>query len=76
MGAGACQLVAIVLLWNSHGFKYGGRKTLVILFMLAALVLAGFALVRYHYPVTEHEHEGKHETEATVTDLPTRDTGS
>jgi len=71
VGAGVCQLLAVLLILDSSGFIYGGHEVFIVVFMLAATALAGYALFRYLRPA-----EVKVKADASVTDLPHRKTGS
>jgi hypothetical protein len=49
--AGLCQLIALVLVLTApSGYLYGGQRTVVILLMIAAPVLAAWSLYAYLLP--------------------------
>jgi hypothetical protein len=48
VSAGVCQLLALILIITaSYNFVEGTREIFVVLFMLAATVLAGISLYRF-----------------------------
>jgi hypothetical protein len=53
VAAGVCQLIAFLLIIDSSGFIYGGHEVFIVVLMLAATGLAGYALFRYLRPAED-----------------------
>ena len=65
IAAGACQVLAFLLLLSSSGIVYGNREMFIVILMLAATVLAGFALFRYEYSVKRSVVSDLHDDKAS-----------